>query len=61
MQTQPHAHVHLIGGVSLGLYMNGSPPKKQQPYKISFVLSHPTQASVMETPNSNLEISLVRD
>tara|TARA_Y100000817_G_scaffold264393_1_gene219771 strand:- start:7386 stop:7769 length:384 start_codon:yes stop_codon:yes gene_type:complete len=37
MQTQPHAHVHLIGGVSLGLYMNGSPPKKQQPYNNSIL------------------------
>jgi len=28
MQTQSHAHVHVIGGVNLGLYMNGSPPIK---------------------------------
>tara|TARA_Y100000996_G_scaffold415509_1_gene410684 strand:- start:2978 stop:3361 length:384 start_codon:yes stop_codon:yes gene_type:complete len=35
MQTQPHAHVHLIGGVNLGLYMNGTPPEKKQPYNKS--------------------------
>ena len=32
MQTQSHAHVHVIGGVNLGLYMNGSPPIKTQKY-----------------------------
>ena len=32
MQTQPHAHVHLIGGVNLGLYMNGIPPKDSRKY-----------------------------
>tara|TARA_B100000427_G_scaffold185731_1_gene154469 strand:+ start:89 stop:460 length:372 start_codon:yes stop_codon:yes gene_type:complete len=33
MQTQPHAHLHLIGGVNLGLYMNGIPPIKNQNYQ----------------------------
>jgi len=26
MQSQPHAHIHLIGGEELGLYVKGRPP-----------------------------------